>query len=230
LLLVFYPFVGHFFRTMNQSIALVSSAGSSTRSLAVRQSGKVRSLGLDAWLCLGIAATAFVPVPPALSGAIASALEATASPAAAGHQKSSLVEPPFDIGCQYARYIAAYLRDYLDAGCGNGYLQWPGYCPANQHVGTGFHQLGCACLGGLDVEDHILSRLLDAAVDFDYQHVAGYVEHRTDPALPLRYRDLYHVKAYFKYRASDEFSKTSRFLGGYYAVDIGLFAAIRAKR
>ena len=123
-------------------------------------------------------------------------------PAAARHQECALIQSTDDEGRQYALHISTGLRDDLNPGRRNSHLQGPGDRAADQHVAPCFGQPRRARLGLIHIKGHVLSALLDTAIDLNDQHVPGHVEHRTDSTSPVGYRDLHDVKTLVKSRAN----------------------------
>lgn len=101
-------------------------------------------------------------------------------------------------------HIAAGLRHHSNAGHRQGLFHSPGNRAADQQIRPAFGQASRSEPGVLDVEDHVLSCLLDPSLDFDDKHSASHIEDGTDPTVPVRYSDFHRMEEVYKFRAMRE--------------------------
>lgn len=109
-----------------------------------------------------------------------------------------MIQPPLNKCRQNTFNIAAYQRYHLDALGLDSLLQRAGNGPAHQHVCTSLAQHGGPVENILNVKGNILTLALGSFVESHNQDVCRNVKHRTDPALPMRYRNVHHNKVQFK--------------------------------
>jgi hypothetical protein len=121
------------------------------------------------------------PVPPATP------------PTTARHQKFSLAQSAVAKSLQYTLDFPTGMGKNFNPRRGNGQLQRLGNRSADQHVGASLDQPGNTLPGLVVIESHVAAAMLGTTIDFDHQEVARHVEHRADPALPVRNSDFLHA-------------------------------------
>jgi len=141
---------------------------------------------------LGIVFTSSLSVPPTSLAAAVTGLKSPTPPSAARHQEHVLVQLPADEGCQHSLDVTADLRDDLDARCRNDPFQRPRDRATDQHRCPMLDKEVRPGLRLLRVHGDVLACLFLAVGNIDEQQVARHVENRTDPSLPVRYRDSHH--------------------------------------
>lgn len=128
----------------------------------------------------------------ARAAATVSITETSASPAATGHQERRIREPVFQESPQHFLHLPTNMGDYLDPRRGDRHLQRPGDSPANQHVRPASRELAGSMRGIRCHQGQLATATFTAIRHLDKEQAGCHIEHRGDPALPVRDRHLHH--------------------------------------
>ena len=111
--------------------------------------------------------------------------------AATGHQERRIREPVFQESPQHFLHLPTNMGDYLNPRRGDRHLQRPGDGSANQHVRPASRELASPLRGIRCRQGQIASATFTTVRRLNKEQAGCRIEHRGDPALPVRNRHLH---------------------------------------